>query len=207
MVSEGTLDLSTVTGFALDEYVGIDVNHPASYATVIDQDVTIPLKMNPSLVHVPNGNATDLKSAAAQYERQILDAGGVDIQILGIGSNGHIGFNEPTSSLASRTRVKTLAEETRRDNARFFNNPAEVPLHCITQGLGTILDARRLLLVATGRGKARAVAAAIEGPVTSFVPASVVQLHPRATVVIDETAAVRLRFAEYYRHVYVNKIQ
>lgn len=205
MIDAGTLDLAEASGFALDEYIRIPADHPASYATVIQQEVVIPLHMDASRVHVPDGRRRDLEDAAASYDQQIFNAGGVDIQILGIGRNGHIGFNEPTSSFASRTRVKTLSEETRRDNARFFDRPEDVPMHCLTQGLGTILDARRLVLVATGHAKSSAVAAAVEGPLSSFVPASALQLHEYATVILDEAAASALTLTKYYRYTYANK--
>jgi glucosamine-6-phosphate deaminase len=161
--------------------------------------------MDPGGVHVPDGRADDLDAAADAYEAAIAAVGGVDLQLLGIGANGHIGFNEPTSSFASRTRVKTLAPRTRTDNARFFGSPDEVPVHCLTQGLGTILEARELLLVAQGETKAAAVAAAVEGPLTSMCPGSVLQLHPRATVVVDAAAAGRLQLLDYYRWTWANK--
>jgi glucosamine-6-phosphate deaminase len=199
------LDVSLVSAFALDEYVGIPPSHPASYHTAITETVVEPLRLNPSRVTVPDGNASDVPAACARFETAIADAGGVDIQILGIGSDGHIGFNEPTSSLASRTRIKTLTEQTRRDNARFFDRPEDVPQHCVTQGLGTILEARQLVLLGIGAGKAAAIAAAVEGPLASICPASVVQLHPHATVIVDEAAAAQLALADYYRHTYANK--
>lgn len=127
------------------------------------------------------------------------------MQILGIGANGHIGFNEPTSSFASRTRIKTLAPATRKANARFFDNLDQVPTHCMTQGLGTILEARNLVLVAQGEVKAAAIAGAVEGPLSSFVPGSALQLHQHATVVIDEAAASQLALRDYYRYTYDNK--
>jgi glucosamine-6-phosphate deaminase len=204
-VAAGALDVSGVTGFALDEYVGIPLEHPQSYAAVVRRTVTGPLGLDPRRVHVPDGRAEDLTAAAEDYERAIREAGGIDVQILGIGANGHVGFNEPTSSFASRTRLKTLAPRTRADNARFFASPEEVPMHCLTQGLGTILDARELVLVAQGVKKADAVAAAVEGPLSSMCPASVLQLHPRAGVFADEAAASRLRLADYYRHTYAHK--
>ena len=199
------LDLSGVRGFALDEYVGLPVDHPQSYASVIRSLVTEPLGIDPAHVHVPDGMADDLDAACAAYEAAIAAAGGIDIQLLGIGANGHIGFNEPTSSFGSRTRLKTLSARTRADNARFFASADEVPTHCVTQGLGTILDARQALLVAIGESKAEAVAAAAEGPVTSMVPASVLQWHPAATMIVDEAAASRLALADYYRDVYAGK--
>jgi glucosamine-6-phosphate deaminase len=131
--------------------------------------------------------------------------GRVDLQILGIGANGHIGFNEPTSSFTSRTRIKTLTPQTRADNARFFGDPDEVPTHCLTQGLGTIMEARDLVLVAQGQRKAAAIAAAVEGPVSSMCPGSILQFHPQATVIVDEAAAARLTLSDYYRHTYANK--
>jgi len=201
----GELDFSRMRGFALDEYVGLDYAHPESYHAVIERTVTKPLGLDPTLVSVPDGLAADLPAACAAYEAAIEAAGGIDVQILGIGANGHIGFNEPTSSLASRTRIKTLTPKTREDNARFFDSPDAVPTHCVTQGLGTILRARRLVLVAQGERKAEAVAAAVEGPLSASCPASVLQLHEHATVVIDEGAASRLHNADYYRYTWANK--
>jgi glucosamine-6-phosphate deaminase len=198
-VAAEELDLSAVTAFALDEYVGLPAGHPESYAAVLDRLVVRPLGLRPERVHVPDGRAADLEAAAEEYDRAIAAAGGIDLQLLGIGANGHIGFNEPTSSFASRTRIKTLAPRTRADNARFFASPDEVPTHCLTQGLGTILEAGRLLLVAQGEAKADAVAAAVEGPLAAVCPASALQLHPRATVLVDEAAGSRLRLADYYR--------
>jgi glucosamine-6-phosphate deaminase len=199
------VDVSGVRGFALDEYVGLDPAHPESYRSVIEREVVHPLGLDPARIRVPDGSLVGIEHAGEDYERAIDQAGGVDLQLLGIGTDGHIGFNEPGSSFASRTRVKTLTAQTRRDNARFFASPDEVPLHCITQGLGTILRARHLILLAFGDGKAEAVAAAVEGPVTASLPGSAVQLHPHVTVVVDEPAATRLRFADYYREAYANK--
>lgn len=205
MVADGRLDLSRASAFALDEYVGLPKGHPESYAAVIRRTVTEPLRMDPANVHTPDGLADDIEAAAKGYEDAIVRAGGVDVQILGIGSNGHIGFNEPGSSLASRTRIKTLTPSTRADNARFFDAPEQVPTHCVTQGLGTILDARHLVLVAQGDAKADAVAAMVEGPVSAMCPGSVLQLHQHATVFVDEAAAARLTLAEFYRFAYDNK--
>ncbi|WP_433720483.1 glucosamine-6-phosphate deaminase [Microbacterium laevaniformans] len=199
------VDVSRVRGFALDEYVGIDPRHPQSYRSVITTEVVEPLGLDPQRIHTPNGDLATIAHAGDDYERAIADAGGIDLQILGIGTSGHIGFNEPGSSFASRTRVKTLIEQTRRDNARFFASIDDVPMHCITQGLGTILSARHLFLLAFGEGKAAAVAGAVEGPVTSSLPGSAIQLHPHVTVVVDEAAASRLEHADYYRYAYANK--
>ena len=198
-------DVSRVRGFALDEYVGIDPRHPQSYRNVILREVVEPLGLDPARIHVPDGAAATIQHAGDDYERAIAAAGGIELQILGIGTDGHIGFNEPGSSFASSTRVKTLTEQTRIDNARFFDSIDQVPMHCITQGLGTILRARHLVLLAFGAHKADAVAGAVEGPITASLPASAIQLHPRVSVVIDEAAASRLRFADYYRHTWENK--
>lgn len=204
-VRAGELDASRVRGFALDEYVGIPIDHPQSYASVIRTEVIEPLRMNPQLVRVPDGRAADIPAACTDYEAAIAAAGGVDVQILGIGGNGHIGFNEPTSSFASRTRIKTLAPRTRSDNARFFASEDDVPTHCLTQGLGTIMDARELVLVAQGDRKADAVRAAVEGPVSSMWPGSILQHHPHATVIVDEAAAAKLTLTDYYRYTYEHK--
>jgi glucosamine-6-phosphate deaminase len=198
-------DLSQLRGFALDEYVGIDPEHPESYRSVISREVVEPLGLDPERIHVPNGALATIQHAGDDYEAAIDAAGGVDLQILGIGTDGHIGFNEPGSSFASRTRVKTLTEQTREDNARFFDSIDDVPMHCITQGLGTILKARHLVLLAFGEGKADAVARAVEGPLTALLPGSAIQLHPHATVVVDEAAASRLALADYYRYTFANK--
>jgi glucosamine-6-phosphate deaminase len=199
------VDLSRVRGFALDEYVGLDPAHPESYRSVITREVVEPLGLDPSRVAVPNGSLDGIDHAGDDYERALVGAGGVDLQILGIGTDGHIGFNEPGSSFASLTRVKTLTRQTREDNARFFDRIDDVPRHCITQGLGTILRARHLMLLAFGTHKAAAVAGAVEGPVTASLPASAIQLHPHTTVVLDEAAASALRFGEYYRYAFANK--
>ena len=199
------VDVSRVRGFALDEYVGLDPRHPESYRSVIAREVVEPLGLDPSLIHVPDGSLEGIEHAGDDYERAIVESGGVDLQILGIGTDGHIGFNEPGSSFASLTRVKTLTEQTREDNARFFDSIDDVPRHCITQGLGTIMRARHLVLLAFGDGKAEAVAGAVEGPITASLPGSAIQLHPHATVVIDEAAASRLAHADYYRYAFANK--
>lgn len=197
-VKEG-LDVSDVQAFALDEYVGLPAGHPESYAEVIRRTVTELIGLKPEHVHVPDGRAEDIPAACQAYEDAIIAAGGIDIQLLGIGANGHIGFNEPSSSFASRTRIKTLSPKTRKDNARFFDGDMNaVPLHCLTQGIGTILRSGAALLVATGENKADAIAAMVEGPLSAFCPASALQLHEHATVVIDEAAASKLQYREYY---------
>jgi glucosamine-6-phosphate deaminase len=199
------VDVSRVRGFALDEYVGIDPAHPESYRSVITREVVEPLGFNPELIRTPDGTPEGIEHHGEEYDEAIRDAGGIDLQILGIGTDGHIGFNEPGSSFSSITRVKTLTEQTRRDNARFFDSVDEVPMHCITQGLGTILRARHLVLLAFGEGKAAAVAGAVEGPLSASLPGSAIQLHSHATVVVDEAAASQLARADYYRYAYDNK--
>ncbi|MET7681017.1 glucosamine-6-phosphate deaminase [Streptomyces sp. NPDC005423] len=190
----------------LDEYVGLPAEHPESYRSVLRREVLEPLGVGMDAFMGPDGTAADVQAACEAYDRALGAAGGVDLQLLGIGTDGHIGFNEPCSSLASRTRIKTLTEQTRIDNARFFDGDIEqVPHHVITQGIGTILEARHLVLLATGEGKADAVAATVEGPVAAVCPASALQLHPHATVVVDEAAAAKLKHADYFRHTYANK--
>ncbi|WP_127794143.1 glucosamine-6-phosphate deaminase [Agromyces sp. LHK192] len=204
-IRERSIDVRGVRGFALDEYVGLPAGHPESYRSVITREVVEPLGLTPELIRVPNGDPAGIQHAGADYERAITAAGGVDVQILGIGRTGHIGFNEPGSSLASLTRVKTLTAQTRADNARFFDSPDDVPMHCITQGIGTILRARHLVLLAFGESKAPAIAAAVEGAVSASQPGSAVQLHPHATVIVDEAAASQLANLGYYRHAWANK--
>lgn len=189
--------------FLLDEYVGLAPGHPQSYRATIARELTDDLGVPADRVQGPD--PTDPASSGAAYEQALVDAGGVDLQVLGIGSDGHLAFNEPGSSLASTTRIKTLTDTTRSDNARFFGSVDDVPHHVITQGLGTILRARHLLFIATGSGKAAAVAAAVEGPLTASCPASVLQLHPHATVLLDPDAASRLSRLDYYREVYAAK--
>ena len=187
----------------LDEYVGLPAGHPQSYRATIARELTDALGVASARVHGPG--PADPERAGAAYERLLDDLGGVDLQVLGIGADGHLAFNEPGSSLASRTRLKTLTDRTRADNARFFGSAGEVPRHVLTQGLGTILDARHLLLIATGPAKAEAVAAAVEGPLTASCPASVLQLHPHASVLLDPPAAQSLTSRAYYCEVYKNK--
>lgn len=186
------LDLSRVRAFALDEYLDIAEDHPERYRAVVEREIVGPLGLDPALVRTPGDDGRD-EAAPDRFERAIAAAGGVDVQVLGIGGNGHIAFNEPGSALDSRTRIAQLAEETRRDNARFFASMDDVPRRCITQGIGTILEARSVILLAFGSQKAGAIAAALEGPVTTAVPASALQLHPDVTVVVDDGAASSLR--------------
>lgn len=199
------LDWSKVTTFNLDEYIGIPREHPQSYHTFMWENLFRHVNIAPGNVHIPDGNAADIPTFCANYEERIRAAGGIDLQVLGIGTDGHIGFNEPTSSLASRTRIKTLTPQTRKDNARFFGSEEGVPHHVITMGIGTIMEARQNLLLAFGPSKARAIAEAVEGPVTSINPASALQMHPVVKVCLDEAAAGLLQRADYFRWVYENK--
>ncbi|WP_371788205.1 glucosamine-6-phosphate deaminase [Streptomyces griseoaurantiacus] len=205
-VRAGEVDTSRVRIAQLDEYVGLPTEHPESYRSVLAREVLQPLGIGMDAFMGPDGTAEDVQAACEAYDAALAAAGGVDLQLLGIGTDGHIGFNEPCSSLASRTRIKTLTEQTRVDNARFFDGDiAQVPHHVITQGIGTILEARHLVLLATGEGKADAVAATVEGPVAALCPASALQLHPHATVVVDEAAASKLKLADYFRHTFAHK--
>jgi glucosamine-6-phosphate deaminase len=200
---------AAVTCFNLDEYVGLPIldggMHEQSYRATIARELTDGLGIRPDQVNGPDPSPDGLPSAGERYEALIARAGGVDVQFLGIGSDGHLAFNEPGSSLASRTRIKTLTTQTRKDNARFFGSPDEVPTHVLTQGIGTILQARHLLLIVTGESKAGAVAAAVEGPVSASCPASALQLHPHVTVLLDQAAASGLDRLAYYREVYAAK--
>jgi glucosamine-6-phosphate deaminase len=193
------LSFRNITTFNLDEYIGLASDHPQSYRAFMQEHLFQHVDIGPENTHLPSGVPKDLFEECKEYEGRIARAGGIDLQLLGIGSDGHIAFNEPGSSLASRTRVKTLTEQTRRDNARFFDSPEQVPTAAITMGIGTILDADRILLIATGSSKAEAVQATVEGPVTSRAPASALQLHANVTIVVDDAAASRLTFREYYQ--------
>jgi glucosamine-6-phosphate deaminase len=203
---EEGLSFAQVTTFNLDEYVGLPAGHPELYRTFIEREFTSHVDLDPDRVHGPDGLAEDLVRAAADYERAIADAGGIDIQILGIGSDGHLAFNMPGSSLVSRTRLKTLTRKTREDNARFFDGDiGQVPKHCLTQGLGTIMESRHAIMLGFGRNKAQAVAEAVEGGVSAHWPASILQMHPHATVVVDEDAASQLRLTNYYLDTFAGK--
>ena len=199
MIREEGLDLTQTLGFALDEYAGIPLGHPESYHSVITRTVTEPLGMDPANVHVPDGLADDVDAAAAKYDADIAEAGGIDVQVLGIGANGHIGFNEPFTSFGSNTHKVPLTQKTRTDNARFFDSLDDVPTHAVTQGLATIMRCGRAVLVAQGEGKADAIAAMVEGPVSQVCPASILQFHPDAIVVVDEKAASKLRYKEHFQ--------
>lgn len=193
------LSLAACSAFLLDEYLGLPQGHPQSYREVIEREFVDLVDIPEDAVHGPDGSTSDVVAACADYERRIAAAGGVDVQLLGIGSNGHIAFNEPGSSLSSRTAARVLTDQTRQDNARFFAGDVDsVPRHCLTQGIGTILEAGHLVLLATGEGKAEAVQQLVEGPISAFWPATALQLHPHVSVLLDEAAASRLQLREYY---------
>ncbi len=198
---EEGLDFSRVVTFNLDEYVGLSGSHPQSYRHFMQQSFFDHINVDPRDTHVPDGRALEFESYCEQYERMIAEEGGIDLQVLGIGSDGHIAFNEPGSSLGSRTRLKTLTEETVRDNARFFGSEKEVPRLAITMGVGTILESRQCLLLAAGDSKAHAIRDTIEGPITAQVTASALQLHRDVIAVLDEEAARLLERRDYYREV------
>ena len=193
-VETNALTLAEASAYLLDDYVGLAEQHPQRYRNVIDRDFTSKVDIDPARVYGPDGLADDLVAECADYEQSIAGSGGIDLQILGVGSNGHIGFNEPGASLESRTHIETLTTQTRSDNARFFDGDIDtVPVYGLTQGVATIMDARHVVVMATGEHKAEAVRHLAEGPITTSCPGSVLQQHPRATLVLDPPAASRLR--------------
>lgn len=202
---EENLDFAGVTSFNLDEYIGLPSDHPCSYRHFMQEHLFNKINMKPERTHVPDGMAVNIDQECLAYEHKIHAVGGIDVQVLGIGADGHIAFNEPGSSLGSRTRIKTLTQETREDNARFFNSIDEVPRHCITMGVGTIMECRKLLLFAFGESKAEIIAAAVEGPMTAMVPASALQMHQDVVILVDEAAGSKLKLHDYYKHIYANK--
>ena len=205
MHKEQRLDFSLCTTFNLDEYVGLFPADPNSYRHYMDHHLFRHVNIDPRNTHLPNGMAADLDAECRHYEASIQRFGGIDLQLLGIGRAGHIGFNEPLSALRSRTRVKALTPTTLKQNAPFFGGEENMPRRAITMGVGTIIEARRCLLLATGESKAEIIAQAVEGPITSMVTASALQLHPRCTVIVDEAAATRLKGQGYYRWVFENE--
>lgn len=199
----GEVSFAQARGFTLDEYVGLAADHPQRYRHVIDTEFVNRVDFADGAVQGPDGLATDIPQACADYEAAIADAGGVDLQILGVGTDGHIGFNEPSSSLGSRTRIKTLTHQTRLDNARFFDGDLDqVPTHCLTQGLATIMAARHVVLIAAGQAKAMAVHKLAEGAVSAMWPGSILQHHPHVTLLLDQAAGSRLQLADYYRDTF-----
>jgi len=205
MHKHGELDLSHVTTFNLDEYVGLPISHPQSYYHFMFENFFKHVNIPEQNIHIPSGTTNNYRAFCDWYDRRIKEVGGIDLQILGIGSDGHIGFNEPGSSLSSRTRLKTLARSTVEDNARFFERKADVPIYAITMGVGTIMEARQIVMLADGAKKAAAIAAAVEGPVTAMITASALQLHPRTKVYLDNEAAGQLKMRDYYDWVELKK--
>lgn len=202
---EKGLDFSKVMTFNLDEYVGLPPSHNQSYRYFMDENLFNHVNIPKGNIHVPYGHAESVLDFCAWYEAEIKRFGGIDLQVLGIGGDGHIAFNEPGSSLGSRTRLKTLTRETIEDNARFFSKKEEVPQFAITMGVGTILEAKKIILLANGAKKAAIVAEAIEGPISSQVTASALQLHRDVVVILDKEAASKLKRADYYKWVYDQK--
>lgn len=198
---EESLDFSQVTTFNLDEYVGLTQNHPQSYHYFMHENLFKHINIAKQNIYIPSGTTDNYAAFCAWYEQRIRDCGGIDLQLLGIGTDGHIAFNEPASSLGSRTRIKTLARQTIEDNARFFDTLDQVPIYAITMGVGTILEARKIIMLASGKNKAAAVAAAVEGPVTSMITASALQLHRDTICIIDREAASELKMLDYYEWI------
>ncbi len=206
MHREEKLNFARCRTFNLDEYIGISPDDPRSYHFFMRRHLFNRVSIPARNTRLPDGTARDLPSAARRYEKLIRRAGGIDLQLLGIGRAGHIGFNEPLSALMSRTREKALTPMTQRQNAPMFGgDPRRVPARAITVGVGTILESRRCLLVATGAEKAAILAKAVEGPITSMITASALQLHPRCTVIVDEAAAKKLKGKTYYRWLFENE--
>lgn len=205
LYQEKELDFSKVKTFNLDEYVGLEKNHPGSYYTYMKNNFFDHVNIPESNCNIPDGMSKDLIQESLSYEERIKGQGGIDLQVLGIGRDGHIGFNEPSSSLSSRTRLKTLTMVTRKDNAQYFNNLEEVPFHVLTMGVGTIMEAKHILLMATGESKAVAIQQCVEGPITAMCPASILQFHPKVSLLIDKAAASKLERTDYYQWVYEKK--
>jgi len=199
---QGSLDFSPVVTFNLDEYLGLSAAHPQSFRYFMHENLFAHVNIDPRNIHIPDGTIRgNYDQYCVSYEETIRKAGGIDLQLLGIGRNGHIGFNEPTSSIGSRTRLKVLSQETMDDNSKFFAPGEESPRCAITMGIGTILEARKILLLATGASKSEAIAKSIEGPITSAVSASALQLHPDVTFIVDDAAASQLTQRDYYHRV------
>jgi len=199
------IDFSSIIAFSLDEYLGLEEEHPQSFAFYMKENFFRHTNIKMENIFRLEGKPPDIETHCQEYEEKIKSYGGIDIQMLGIGRNGHIGFNEPGSSLSSRTRVKTLAEETIRDNARFFTEGQEVPRFCLTMGIGTVMEAKIIILLASGKGKSDAIKSCVEGAVTASVPASALQLHPRVKILVDEEAGSLLTNKDYFRWVFKNK--
>lgn len=202
----GEADFSRTVTFNLDEYIGLSGESPDSYRAYMNTHLFDHINIDKNHTYLPNGVASDIDVECEAYEARIAEYGGIDFQLLGIGTVGHIGFNEPLSALRSRTRAKSLSPQTVEQNARYFDGDVQlVPKRAITMGVGTILESRRCVLLATGKTKADIIAKAVEGPVTSMISASALQLHPKCTVVVDEDAASALEQQEYYHWVFANE--
>lgn len=199
------LDFSLARTFNLDEYVGLPATHEGSYRYYMNYHLFSKVNIDRRCTHLPNGMAADLDAECRRYEEHMQEIGGIDLQLLGLGKSGHIGFNEPLSALRSRTRVKSLTDTTVSENCPLFKDPASMPRRAITMGVGTILDGRRLLLLVTGKAKADVLARAVEGPITAMISATAIQLHAHCTVVVDEAAASNLKGSEYYRWIFENE--
>jgi glucosamine-6-phosphate deaminase len=199
------LDFSLCCTFNLDEYVGLAPDDPHAYRHYMDRHLFSRVNIDRRNTHLPNGQAPDLEAECRRYEDTIRKFNGIDLQLLGLGRDGHIGFNEPLSALRSRTRVKALAPATIKQNASLFGGEEQVPRRAITMGVGTILECRRCVLLAVGGHKADVIARAVEGPITAMVSATALQLHPRCTVVVDEAAGANLQGADYYRWIFAHE--
>lgn len=204
---EGKIDFSQVVAFTLDEYLGLREDHPQSFAFYMENNLYRNINIKRGNIFRLSGFPSNVNDHCRDYEEKIKKFRGIDLQILGIGKNGHIGFNEPSSSFASRTRVKTLTWETINGKSRLYKQEADIPRYCLTMGIGTIMEAKVILLLASGKEKSRAIKEAIEGPVTASVPASILQFHPMGKIIIDEEAASLLSRKDYYRWVYEHKTQ
>jgi len=204
LFEEGQMDFSEVTAFGLDEYLGLEANHPESFASYLEKILYQHINIKPENIFRLDGFPEEIENHCQEYENRIKQVGGIDIQILGIGTNGHIGFNEPSSSLSSRTRIKTLTRETLAANGLIVKEKA-IPRYCLTMGIGTIMESGTVILLASGRDKSRAIHESVEGPITAAVPASILQLHPRAKFICDEDAASELTKKDYYKWVYDHK--
>ena len=205
MHREEGLDFSACRTFNLDEYVGLPSTHKNSYRHYMNRHLFLQVNINLQNTHLPDGLASDFDAECAGYEKLITQCGGIDLQLLGIGNNGHLGFNEPPSAFNSRTRVKVLSPATREQNELLFEGPDQVPHCAITMGVKTILECRRCLLLATGEDKAAIVGKAVEGPITRMISATALQLHPECTVVLDEAAGSQLTKSDYYHWVFESR--
>jgi len=189
----GLVSFRQATTFNLDEYVGLPADHPESYHSYMNHHLFRHIDLPAAQAHIPNGNAEDLEAECRRYDEMIADAGQIDLQLLGLGHNGHIGFNEPAHALIRGTHIVDLAEETRRANARFFSGIGEVPRQALTMGVGTILKAKTILLIVRGADKAEIVHRALTGPITTDCPASLLQTHPHLVVLLDDEAGRLMR--------------